>query len=343
MTFSRRDPYLWIHFAGIATLPLWLDLCLAGLAVGDPVVPPWLELGTLGLVGTLPVLSMQLRRPFYVFSLLAIAVRPDQLGENQRRLLTRQRTWPSRLSTVLGAVALLAILAWLYQLAPIAAALTPFAGQSRATGWLICAIAFLLANVFVQVPATVLPLLLAPPDATIKSQPYEVADIRRDFTVVGLRIGRILPDLADAAMITADSRSIIRNGSLTSTAAVAHVETSQANKPHPLLPASFNEHTDIDVSDRLVDIPVVLTGHSQDSEDAESVELVDSAPIPLIPDSTLADSELVDLGLTATELRTISPNIVHNLDDVLAATEAAMIAITPETRQAALIEDAKFS
>lgn len=23
----RSDPYLWVHLAGLATVPLWIDLC----------------------------------------------------------------------------------------------------------------------------------------------------------------------------------------------------------------------------------------------------------------------------------------------------------------------------
>jgi hypothetical protein len=63
----RCDPYLWVHLAGLATVPLWIDLCLLGLAVGNPTWPG-LELGFIVAVGVLPVLVMQLRRPFYIFN-----------------------------------------------------------------------------------------------------------------------------------------------------------------------------------------------------------------------------------------------------------------------------------
>ena len=207
MISSRRDPYLWIHLAGLATVPLWLDLCLAGLAVGDPIVPPWVELTTLGWVGTVPILWMQLTRPFYIFSLPGLALRPDKLAVERRQMLTLQRSWWSRLLVVLGAIALFLILYGLYQLAPIAAAMTPFAGRSRAVGWLICAIAFLLANLFVQVPATVLPLLLTASKTLAQTEPYEATAIRQRFSVVGLRVASILPDWADRAvpLPTADS------------------------------------------------------------------------------------------------------------------------------------------
>ena len=198
MTLPHRDPYLWIHLAGLATVPLWLDICLAGLAVGDPVVAPGVELLTLGLVGTLPILWMQLQRPFYIFSVPGLALRPDQLSVERRRLLSLQRTLLSRLLVICSAIALLLGLYWLYQLAPIAADMTPFATKSRPTGWAIAAIAFLCANLFVQVPATVIPLLLISPTTRQKTEPFESTAILKKFMVIGLRLEHILPDLLPA-------------------------------------------------------------------------------------------------------------------------------------------------
>jgi hypothetical protein len=193
MMLPRRDPYFWIHLAGLATVPLWLDICLAGLAVGDPVVPPWLELTTLGSVGTVPILWMQWQRPFYIFSLLLLALRPDALSEDRQRLLSLHRSWLSRGLVVISAIALLLVLIWLYRLAPVAAPMTPLAGQPRAVGWLVCAIAFLLANLFVQVPAMVVSLLLVPTGRVQQVPPYDAERILQDFTVIGLRVRQILP------------------------------------------------------------------------------------------------------------------------------------------------------
>lgn len=251
MTLPRRDPYLWIHLAGLATVPLWLDLCLSGLAVGDPVVPPWLELTTLGWVGTVPVLWMQLQRPFYIFSIPGLAVRPDKLGEDRRRLLTLQRSWSSRGLVVGSAIALFFILYWLYQLAPIAADTTPFATKSRAVGWLICAIAFLFANLFTQVPATVIPLLLASPQRRDKARPYDPAAILKHFMVIGIRVPAILPDLEhspDAAMISVAPSSANSSSPVSSTTAEstpAHVKTDTKAAASPTPPPHLSS-TDLD-------------------------------------------------------------------------------------------------
>lgn len=208
MTSPRHDPYVWIHLAGLATVPFWLDLCLSGLAVGDPVVPPWLELTTLGWVGTVPILWMQLQRPFYIFSIPGLAVRPDKLGEDRRRLLTLQRNWGTRILVCLSAIALFLVLYWLYQLAPIAADMTPFATKSRTAGWLICAVSFLFANLFAQVPATVIPLLLASPSTLENSRPFESTAILKRFMVLGLRVPAIVPDLDQSSTASSPSAAV---------------------------------------------------------------------------------------------------------------------------------------
>ena len=81
------DPYLWIHLAGVAALPIFLEVCFLGLAVGDPVLPLGLELLLVAAVGIAPVVWMQWQRPFYIFSLMAIALKPEQLTVDRRKLL----------------------------------------------------------------------------------------------------------------------------------------------------------------------------------------------------------------------------------------------------------------
>jgi len=45
------EPILWIHVAGLAVVPIFLELCLLGLAVSDPLLPAWLELFIVAAVG----------------------------------------------------------------------------------------------------------------------------------------------------------------------------------------------------------------------------------------------------------------------------------------------------
>jgi hypothetical protein len=193
MATSRTDPYLWLHLSGLATVPLWLDGCLAGLAVGDPQVPSSLELLLLGLLGTLPALAMQLLKPFYLFSGWVVSLQPSALSPAQQQLLRIQRHWSSRGLALLPAAVLVWALVALYRLAPIANTVTPFAGLGRTRGWLIAAGCFALANLFLQVSCSALRLLLARPQRVAAVAPYPSDKIRADFSIVGLRVNRLLP------------------------------------------------------------------------------------------------------------------------------------------------------
>ena len=206
MTSHRRDPYLWLHLAGLATVPLWLDACLVGLAVGEPIVAPWLEITVLLLVGSLPIVWMQLRRPFYIFSVPGLALRPDKLSLERRRLLAIQRGWWSHGLVILMASLLCWALYWLYQVAPMALDVPWLVGRSRATGWVVAAGAFLLANLFALVSATVLPMLTVSSDRLAKVEPWETTRILPQFMVLGLRISKILPE--DLQVGVSDSESL---------------------------------------------------------------------------------------------------------------------------------------
>lgn len=94
----------------------------------------------------------------------------------------------------MGAIALAFILASLYAVAPAAAGATPLADQPRRVGLLVSGLGFLLANLFVQVPATTLPPLLASSAAVVRTEPYPAANILGDFTVFGLRLSYIFPE-----------------------------------------------------------------------------------------------------------------------------------------------------
>ena len=121
MTNFRSEPFLWIHLAGIAVAPLTLQLVWLGLAVGDPLPLFWIELLIVGAFGVVPILWMQWNRPFDIFSLLLLAIRPDSLTPEQRKILTLFKTQKIRILSVITAVFLLGILWELYQFSPLGA------------------------------------------------------------------------------------------------------------------------------------------------------------------------------------------------------------------------------
>lgn len=186
-------------------MPLWLDVCLLGLATGEPLLPTWMELGLVAGIGVLPIAWMQWQRPFYIFSLVFLAVRPDKLSEDRRRILRLFRDPLVKFLTAVAPIPLIWGLGKIYALAPLASDMTPLPEGSRALGLLIAVIAFLLANLFIQVPVSVLRVLLTPQRVFQQVLPYDLGSLKQDFTVLGLRVNRILPDWTEPTVRPAKS------------------------------------------------------------------------------------------------------------------------------------------
>ncbi|WP_316790972.1 low-complexity tail membrane protein [Thermoleptolyngbya oregonensis] len=206
------DPYLWVHLAGLAAVPLLAEVCLVGLAVGDPWLPVWLEVLLVGAVGIAPVLWMQWKRPFCIFSLTPLALRPDALSDDRRRMLHLFKGTEVQALAGSAAIALFLLLWQLFRFAPVATEAAATLPQNRALGLLIAAIAFLLCNLFVQVPLSVIRALLSSDAAIAQFAPYTPDEVAKSFTIPGFRVKQIVPDLVAAAprvppAIKRDSRS----------------------------------------------------------------------------------------------------------------------------------------
>lgn len=199
MRLLWSEPYLWIHVAGLAALPLALELCLLGLAVGDPILPVWLEILLVALVGVGPILWMQIQRPFYIFSLLIIALTPEQLNQNQQRILRLFKASSARIWALVTAIAAVVILVQLYNLAPIAAEVNPLSSGGRPLGLVVAVVGFFASNLFLQVPVSVLRILLQTDAQFLATEPYPLAQIRQDFTIPGFQVNQILPPLEPTA------------------------------------------------------------------------------------------------------------------------------------------------
>ena len=196
----KKDPYLWIHVAGLAILPLWLELVWLGLAAGKPILPVTIELAIVALVGTLPILLMQWIRPFDIFSILLLSLQPDQLSERQRQILKVFQSPKHRIFTGMGAIALLVGLWFIARYSPLVASVTPF--PNHGLGLLVAAIAFLASNLFLQVPLSVIAVFL-----TSESQLKELSadppeEIANNYLVPGFRVKKILPAIEEDSVST---------------------------------------------------------------------------------------------------------------------------------------------
>jgi hypothetical protein len=243
------DPYLWVHLAGLAAVPIFLELCMVGFATGVPLLPAWLELLLVGAIGIAPVLWMQWQRPFYIFSLLMVALKPEQLTEDQRRLLTLFRSQRNRILAALVPVILFILLNQVYYAAPIAAEVVPFSEGWRLLGVGLAAIGFLACNLFFQVPVAVAGVMLNSETAFATTTPYSVEQVRQQFTLLGFPLNRLLPPLiADLTPVTAPVSSSL-NASLTEVTSSVAQETWDEDWPTTSLPGTEEPVTDSSATD----------------------------------------------------------------------------------------------
>lgn len=193
MRSFRSEPILWIHVAGLATLPIFLLLCLLFLSVGKPLLPVWIELLLVAAVGVLPLLWMQLRRPFYIFAILGIAIKPENLTEQQRKILCLINTKLNRVLALLTAILSVAVLWQLYQVTPLVVNLASYLPQWRSLGLFMAALAFLASNLFLQIPVSVARVLVTNDTEFAAIKPLTLDKINQDFTILGVRVNKILP------------------------------------------------------------------------------------------------------------------------------------------------------
>ncbi|MBD2363148.1 low-complexity tail membrane protein [Anabaena minutissima FACHB-250] len=195
MRSFRSEPILWIHVAGLATLPVFLLLCLLFLSVGQPLLPVWVELLLVAGIGVIPLLWMQLRRPFYIYAILGVALKPENLTEQQRKILCLINTKLNRVLALLAAIISILILWQLYQVTPLVVSVASFLPQWRSLALLMAGLTFLASNLFLQIPLSVARVLVTNDTEFAALEPLPLEKINQDFTILGVRVNKILPQL----------------------------------------------------------------------------------------------------------------------------------------------------
>ena len=183
----RSEPFLWIHLGGIVIFPLMWFVTLIGLGIGNKYY--LIEIPLLIAIAILPVLLMQLYRPFNIFSLLFFSLQPESLTEDRRRILTLFKTQQQKLVSCIIAVFMLLSLGLLYYFAPLTADLSSALLQNRLFGLAIAIIAFFGSNLFLQVPLSALQVLFHNELASI--EPCTVAEVEQKFTAPGIKLSHI--------------------------------------------------------------------------------------------------------------------------------------------------------
>ncbi|NEO84546.1 MAG: low-complexity tail membrane protein [Spirulina sp. SIO3F2] len=188
----RQEPYLWLHVAGLAVLPLWALGVWLGVAAGEPWLPYGVEETLLVLLGIAPWLWVQWRRPFNPFAILVVSLPPAVLTTEQRQWLQLLKRPQNRIVAVLAVLPMVWLLGQCYQLAPLASSVTPI--PNHGLGLLVAAIAFSGANLFIQVALSMVGLLLLTSEAQLAAAaPYDPKQIDSDFFRFGFKQRQILP------------------------------------------------------------------------------------------------------------------------------------------------------
>ncbi|OUC16549.1 MAG: hypothetical protein B0A82_01255 [Alkalinema sp. CACIAM 70d] len=184
------DPYLWIHLSGIVVVPIALLGCWLALTSAPSSFSAIVEFLLIFVIGVSPILWMQWQKPFYIYSILVIAINPDDLTPDQQKILTLFENYRNPLLLLLGAIGLGALLwqmeAWAQGAIPIVP-LPPILRLPAAT------IAFFLATLFLEVPLSVARVMLAGNANFLAAEPLPIQTIRQNFTIVGLKVNKILP------------------------------------------------------------------------------------------------------------------------------------------------------
>lgn len=205
-TYQRTEPFLWLHVALIAAVPLTLVLCMMGLAVGDPVLPGWLEMLLLGLPPVALVVWLQWQKPLSPFSIWVLARPADKLSVNQRRVLTllkgqtsNTKINPTGWIAVVAGLFLYVVFRQMYISAPLAADIAPFPPVLRlfGIGWALAF--FAVSNLLWQAGLAAVRILLMSRADFESLSPYPVEQIKASFTVLGQRSPKLFAYASETA------------------------------------------------------------------------------------------------------------------------------------------------
>jgi hypothetical protein len=202
-TSISNHPFIWGNIAFLVGVPWLLALSMAGLAVGDPVFPTWLEISLLGFPAIAAVVWLQWQQPFSPFSLWFLVKPSESLSEDERRVLTlvkqqRNGWYVTGWLVIAVAFVMSAIFCKLYIAAPLAQVIAPFPAGLRLFGIIWAEICFLLSNVLLQSGVSALRIKLTAESEITSLQPFAIEKIRNNFTNIGWQVPQLLKFFEEA-------------------------------------------------------------------------------------------------------------------------------------------------
>lgn len=317
-TSISNHPFIWGNIAFLASVPWLLALSMAGLAVGDPVFPTWLEIFLLGFPAIAAVVWLQWQQPFSPFSLWFLVKPSESLSEDERRILTlvkQQRNGWYVTGWVAIAVAFVisAIFCKLYITAPLAQEIAPFPAGLRLFGIIWAEIFFLLSNVLLQSGVSALRIKLTAESEITSLQPFAVEKIRNNFTNIGWQAPQILKFFEEAPISeTVEEKDAPQES--TSEQPQDVVEESQDAEI-----SNANEESITESSSEVIE---VVESVDEDFEVNNFTEEVVSEEIEITPEAELQEEATSELSLEISE--SISEELISE-DDAIAIQEESNI------------------
>ena len=188
---TRSEPFLWIHLGGIIMFPFFFLLTSVGLAVGKSY-SYLLEIFLSIAIAILPVLLMQLYRPFNIFSVLFISLKPQSLTENRRKILALFQRKQQKFMNAIAAVFMLFSLGLAYYLSStaIVVRIADLLPQQHSLGLVIAIVAFFGSNLFFQIPLSALQVLLSDELELAQIELYTPEAVANKFTTPGIKIDK---------------------------------------------------------------------------------------------------------------------------------------------------------
>jgi len=188
---TRSELFLWIHLGGIVMFPFFFLLTSVGLTVGQGY-SYFVEIPLAIALAILPVLLMQLYRPFNIFSVLFVSLNPQSLSENQRRILALFQRKQQKFVNAIAAVFMLLSLGLAYYLSSTVtiSKIADLLPQQHFMGLTIAIVAFFGSNLFFQIPLSALQVLLAKESEIAQIELYTPEVVADQFTTPGIKINK---------------------------------------------------------------------------------------------------------------------------------------------------------
>ena len=302
----QQNRYLWVHLVGLAAVPLLLDICLAGLASAGSALAFKAQFWMVALIGIVPSAWMQIQKPFYIYSLPPLAVKPASLSEDERRCLTVLKSWQIKALAGVTAGFLLWLLVQLYgRLPQVSPVMEPGVGLVSAIA------AFFFACLFLQISVSVVRSLLIGRNTLKRVKPFEEDKIAASFLIPGLRINKIFPTqlVTPEVPVPEDPPEAMADEPSSEEESPSELTETQAEIEEPAVPTEDFIESDIDLAE---ESSKTATAEAATDEDIEASELAEDTSMEVIP---------TDVEATPEEPPLVIPEIVESDESDLGAVD----------------------